>query len=666
MNILFKALFASSRRASLKWRLSLITCLLLVVMGGGIIFVSYYQQVDSVLDSAELNMVHMNESIEYELINFLKPVEYVQNHLIYFYELFLHPGVVPHAFESELASLFLHDDSLLSIEAVFEGVGGVTITSEEGKFSFSKIKKAKSVQALVQSQWYQGVYKKQQLIWHDGYGDVAFKNKIAVALPYFDSEKLVGVVHCVFSLTGFNDFLHRQTLSSTYMTMVVDEHDFVVSYAGDGLKIRGFRAYLVQVLDFLIDQKHRQKFTCDYQGRDYVGAYLNLEHTWYFGKGMKIVTLVSKMDVLGAVYRTFWVSFFLSICIVFFGVVTSFFIAKSISNPIESLQQETDRIQHFDLDGELSFDTSIRELHLMKSSIHDMKAGLRSFKKYVPARLVKQLLDTGIEAKLGGEQQDLTVLFSDIEGFTSISETMTPVDLINQLSSYLTLMAGEIRAQEGTIDKYIGDAVMAFFNAPVSQEDHVYQACVSALMCQEKLVQFNQTAVQLKCSPFHTRIGIHTGTCVVGNMGSNHRLNYTAVGDGVNIAARLESVNTIYGTDILASQAVFDQVQDRCVFRLVDEVILKGKSVSVKLYQLMGLVEKESAEDLKRLSDLSEAAFVVYQKGDFKKAKSLYQGILKDFSSDPVASFFVQRCEEYLDEAPGKEWDGVTRLFVKG
>src|SRR3990167_996157 len=227
-----------------------------------------------------------------------------------------------------------------------------------------------------------------------------------------------------------------------------------------------------------------------------------------------------------------------------------------------------------------------------------MKQSLRSFQKYVPAALVRQLIKLGTAAEVGGEKKSMAFLFSDIRDFTTISERLNPSDLAKYICDYFDALSSIIIANRGTIDKYIGDAIMAFWGAPLPEADPCRQAAKSALECVRRLENLNEKW-QLEGRPeLFTRFGIHVGDAIVGNFGSSERLNYTAIGDVTNTASRLEGINKIYGTQILVSDAVYRVIKEQFVLRLVDCVILKGKNEPSYIYELIAVVHGQLTYDV--------------------------------------------------------------------
>jgi len=282
----------------------------------------------------------------------------------------------------------------------------------------------------------------------------------------------------------------------------------------------------------------------------------------------------------------------------------------------------------------------------------------KNFKRYVPADLVIQLINQNITANLGGKQQELTVFFSDISKFTSIVEEMDPEKLIQDLCVYFEGISKIILANNGTIDKYIGDAVMAFWGAPVQMNDHAKKACNAAIAVQNNLhTLFNQWNNQGK-APFLTRIGIHTGTVLVGNLGYKERLNYTVIGDTVNVSSRLESINKIYGTEIIVSENVYKKCPNDFEFRYLDRVSLLGRYHAMNIYELIST--KDNIDELqKKINEHYEQGLKNYFDKKWLMALKHFNTVIKYRPNDSPSRLMRGRCLLYKDSPPPENWDGV-------
>ncbi|MCK1740302.1 hypothetical protein IVA80_05345 [Bradyrhizobium sp. 139] len=258
-----------------------------------------------------------------------------------------------------------------------------------------------------------------------------------------------------------------------------------------------------------------------------------------------------------------------------------------MSKKINAITDQAARLQVMGAPPPKPIGSFIRELQTLGGTIHNAQRAIWSFARLAPREIVRGVLDNSISTELGGARQEITVLFTDVQGFTSLSEAADPDVLMQQTSRYFTALTDVIIAQGGTVDKFIGDAVMAFWNAPNLQEDHCDRACRAALLAKEANQRINRQFETEGLPPFYTRFGIHGGEAVVGNLGSAERMNYTVLGNVVNLAARLEGLNKQYGTDILISEDIFTRVGNRFHCRYVDSVVAKGMVAQTRVYELL-------------------------------------------------------------------------------
>jgi adenylate cyclase len=382
-----------------------------------------------------------------------------------------------------------------------------------------------------------------------------------------------------------------------------------------------------------------------------------------------IVVGLPESDFMGPIHANTRQTILLCLLILLLTIWVQVWSARRIGGPIVNLSRQVDKIKDFKLDNKFDINSPIQEVLVMSKALHTMQAGLHSFSRYVPSTLVRQLILKGHVAQPGGTQYMLTTMFTDITGFTSIAEELEPEMLMNHLSDYLDALSQDILAQNGTIDKYIGDAIMCFWGAPNEQEDQADRACTTALICQQTNARLNRQWQKEGRPALPTRMGIHTGISVVGNIGSNNRLNYTALGDNINLAARLEGINKLYGTAILISETTRDQVQDEYLTRPVDLVAVKGKDKGILIHELVAksssagvLSPTPEQEDLCQRFGI---AYQIYQSRQWKKAEEAFLDTLKAFPGDRLTRLYVQRCQAFLEDPPDKEWDGVFRMTTK-
>jgi len=296
--------------------------------------------------------------------------------------------------------------------------------------------------------------------------------------------------------------------------------------------------------------------------------------------------------------------------------------------------------------------------------VYEESSLFKNFMRYVPADLVIQLINKNILADLGGEQQELTVFFSDIAKFTSITEKMEPEKVVQDLCVYFENISRVILANNGTIDKYIGDSVMAFWGAPVHIKDHAKKACHAALAVQENLHSLFSEWESRGKYPFNTRIGIHTGNVLVGNLGYKERLNYTVMGDTVNVSSRLEGINKAYGTEIVVSESVHKSCPDDFEFRHLDRVLVLGRNEAMNIYELIAY-KGEIRKNQKKINEYYETGLQYYFIQDWLEALKYFNTVVKYRPKDAPARIMRERCLLYRKNPPPPEWDGVFLQTVK-
>ena len=390
----------------------------------------------------------------------------------------------------------------------------------------------------------------------------------------------------------------------------------------------------------------------------------------HYGKPWTVGTVVPVDDFIGPLKQTILRVALISFAILLVAIVFIVFAARRILRPLARISQDMSRIQHLDIDETVKHSSFFYEIDMIGSSLASMKHGLKAFSKFVPVTLVKELIASGKGAELGGEKRRLTIMFSDIEGFTSISESMPTEALLAHISEYLDNLTTIILREGGTVDKYIGDAIMCFWGAPSAVPDQEQRACRTALLCRKRLDSLNARWEKDGKPPLRTRFGINTGEVSVGNMGSRERMNYTVLGDAANLASRLEGINKYYGTAVIVGEQTHDVVAARFVSRPIDIVAVKGKARGVRIFELLsGLADDleipPSPDDLRR-KELTERAFAAYVARDFAAATSLYRELAREFPADEtIAEMFVARCDDYLKSPPAPDWSGVTQMKDK-
>ena len=273
-----------------------------------------------------------------------------------------------------------------------------------------------------------------------------------------------------------------------------------------------------------------------------------------------------------------------------------------------------------------------------------------AFGLYLAPNVIDRMTSSGALPTLGGETREVTMFFSDVVGFSTLSEAMKPEEIVSLMNGYLTSMSEAIEASGGFVDKYVGDAIVAIFGAPVRSADHASEAVAAALDCQMRLDVFNRE----HASPIQHRIGLNTGEALIGNIGSRRRFNYTAFGDNVNLASRLEQVNTSFGTSILAAESVVSATGAAFVWREIDTIFVRGRSAPVTVFEPIARFGEETEAQRERVRAYAEG-LQAWRTRDFLRAEICFSR----FSDDRPAELFRKRCRALLANPPGERWEPI-------
>ncbi len=342
----------------------------------------------------------------------------------------------------------------------------------------------------------------------------------------------------------------------------------------------------------------------------------------------------------------------------------SFLLARSYSRPLEALAAQSRRIRDLDFQTDEIIEAKLYEFKQLGEAQAQSLAALQSFSRYVPLEIVKELMAKGEVARIGGHRETLTVLFTDIANFTNISEAMSPEALTNHLAGYFQAMIDALHHHGATVDKIVGDAIVAFWGAPTPMPDQTDRALKAVLECLDTLAGLNQTWRAEGLPELPTRFGLATGPVVVGNMGARTRLAYTVLGDTVNLASRLEGLNKVYGTAILADSGTQQAGGDGYVMRHLDRIIVAGKTQATDIFEVLGETGKVPMVKLAAVRRY-EAAWDKYRSGDFHQALEELAGFEAEFGPDAAVARLRQICEDFRSHPPPKDWDGVSRMMSK-
>jgi adenylate cyclase len=337
---------------------------------------------------------------------------------------------------------------------------------------------------------------------------------------------------------------------------------------------------------------------------------------------------------------------------------------RLVAAPLLRIAGQLKHIEEFRLDRVHRLPSPLRELDDLSGALLQMSRGLASFRKYMPTELVRTLVSRGVEARPGGQQETLTVMFTDLAGYTTISERLGD-HVVPLLAEYLEAVSTAVLSRSGTIDKFIGDGVMAFWGAPVPNERHAVDACAAALECQRLLALQRAAADRCGGTPLRMRIGINTGRMLVGNIGSNERLSYTVIGDPVNVASRLEPLGKIYGVDIVIGEDTRMAAGDDITVRRLDRVAVYGRIGGLAIYELLGMAENAGAGAVEWVLAY-EAGLAAYEDRRWSEAVTLFKATAAARGGvDRPSEILIERCRACLADPPPDNWMPISVMESK-
>jgi adenylate cyclase len=345
------------------------------------------------------------------------------------------------------------------------------------------------------------------------------------------------------------------------------------------------------------------------------------------------------------------------------------YLARSISKPLARLSDEAELIRSFQLDDPIKMNSRVIEINTLIRSMSGMKSTLREVSKFVPKALVKDILESEETVAVGGKIRRVSILFTDVRDFTPIAESIPVHLLMASMSEYFEELASLIIRKDGTVDKFIGDAIFSFWNAPLTVANHERMACATALECHAASRRLNARWIERGLPAWHTRFGIHVGDAVLGNVGSTDRIDYTAIGDSVNTAARLEGLNKYYGSSILASGQIATICSNDFLFRRVDRTQPKGLSHTLDIFELVGAIdaadEFRATETQAKLVADWDKVYEVYTSRDWMRTLDALEAFADAYPDDVLAGIYVDRVVGFMLEPPSGTWDGVIHFGRK-
>lgn len=372
-----------------------------------------------------------------------------------------------------------------------------------------------------------------------------------------------------------------------------------------------------------------------------------------------LAVMVPEAELSGLAHANAWRTAQVGALALLLALVGAAWFASTVSRPIRDMSAIMERIARLDIPDERPPASPIAEIHTMANAMGAMEAGLASFARYVPVDLVRTLLASGVAARLGAEPRRLTVLFTDIAGFTPLLESTPPERVVEALAEYLRAMDLAIGSTGGVVSQYLGDGVLAYWGAPADDPDHELNACLGVLEMRRASRRLEEESGLYEMPLLHTRFGLNTGDVLVGNIGAPNRFNYTALGDAVNTASRIEGLNKVYGTEVLLGEATAARVRGKVVLREIDRVAVKGKQRSLTIFELVAAIDDVPPSTLTWIEDY-ERALRAYQARRFDEALAGFSALW-----DPASEVMAGRCREYLADPPPDDWDGTQRMKTK-
>jgi adenylate cyclase len=580
------------------------------------------------------------------------------------------------------------DTEIDMIEVKWDAAGGTArqrtdyYTPEVGDIMFNNREFAPSDYKATAQPWYRRAVAENAPGW-SRISNFPGSNRqaIGISTPLSVDDRFVAVINVVIDLGRLSQFLSSLEVGKSGTVVVLDRNGNVMA-SPDPSAIERQQNGEMPNLRSLGQNNNLLRTVGEYFGRDSTGlAALSetrqVEFTSSADRGdyfltfsplgfddWVVATVIPAGDFLATIERN--AKLLLAALGLMTLVIASLAILSAnrlIGAPLLRIVGQLKHIESFELDAITRMSSPLRELDNLSAALTQMSRGLASFQKYIPTALVRTLVARGVEARPGGRQQVLTVLFTDIVGFTGLSERLGDA-IVPVLSDYLELASAAISTRNGTIDKFIGDAVMAFWGAPTPNNQHAVDACAAALEFRYRLGQRCAERARDGGVPLRIRVGINTGRMLVGNIGSNQRLSYTVIGDAVNVASRLEAINKRYGTEILIGEDTRAAAGDAVLVRRLDWVAVYGRTQGLAVYELLGMADHGASQTLEWVTAY-EAGLDAYARRDWADAAELFESAIAVRGDDLPSQIFVERCRKYLASPPPEDWTAVSILAEK-
>jgi adenylate cyclase len=505
------------------------------------------------------------------------------------------------------------------------------------------------------------------IVWTPPYNFNEATTGISACMAIYEEGRPIGVFTADFTTSDINEFLNRVIQDRKLLL-------FVNTFSGDSLGVASETSLPADALLeqsrklFELDQLKFEAGKASFRSFQLAGQnYVSVVTPFTLPSGLTFFTGVVglKSDFLGSAQKNLALTAIIGLIALTAGTLFAIWLSHQLATPLTKLSNDLEQVGRFELTNLPPPKSAVREIVIVGDSLDRMKSGLRSFVKYVPRDVVRELILQKQDAARGGALRRLTLFFSDVAGFTRISENLTPTEVFAELGDYFELVTDIVVERfGGTLDKFVGDGIVAFFNAPTPMENHAEVACQAALEVVQKLSDVQAERRAANRPVFKTRIGLHTGEVLVGNIGTQQRLSYSAIGDAVNLSSRLEGLNKLYGTLILASGQTKTETADRFEWRYVDRVAVLGRSQGTDVFELLGHRGTVSSHKLE-LRAVYEAGLKKYFDGDFHGAGIHFSSVLALQPDDGASQVLLGRCNQLaLERVPGL-WSGIYEMLEK-
>ncbi len=521
--------------------------------------------------------------------------------------------------------------------------------------------------------WYQNTSTEDKAHYSDVYEFYSANSLgLTISWPVLDKEKnIAAVISTDILVEELNSFLEKRNISENSKSFIANMNTGVIIAYSNPSSIKTFESkenepkkqavnllYLNDIKEAHIRNTAINYFDNTVKNQTWVTELTNkhlfslIEFPNTFEKSWSLISSVPKQDRTKFLTKPVMISIMTIIIFIAGLILILNMVINKMIKPILNISNQLGDMKKFHLDDIQYIGTNYEEIHTINDAVMSLKRGLTSFAKYVNTGVVRRLIEEEENPKPGGAEKQLTVMFSDIKGFTTIAEKMPSMYLTQHLSEYFSELSSIIMDNNGTIDKYIGDAIMAFWNAPQEIENHQLIACKAIYACNKKLMKLNDKWAIDKKPLLYTRFGLHTGRAIVGNIGSNDRLNYSALGDTINISSRLESLNKDYMTSIIISEATYEHAKSDFHCRILDSVVVKGREASIKVYELVTSKEDDTEGSMEAISQAYQSAFALYTQKDFIGAYKIYKECFKQSdNTDKTSAILANKCAHLHKQA---------------